>query len=173
MQVLNQFEKLMKCKQSDCLSAEALNEIDEMVGSPREILKAPWESVCKVCRIDRDDGSVLLCDKCDAEYHIYCLDPPLAIIPEGNWYCPSCAAGTSISQTPPDTRSNFLHCIKYQGEFTRAHLDFLAHLASDMEEREYWELRVCQVCLPVSSLLTNLHQILGFPNNDGIDLHFQ
>lgn len=144
-EVLTQFQKLEKCKQSDCVSVEALNEIDEMLCPPYEILKAPWEEgVCKVCGIDRDDDNVLLCDQCDAEYHKYCLDPPLAVIPEGNWYCPSCVAGTSITRRAPDTWSNLLHCRKYHGEFTRAHLDFLAHLASDMEEREYWELGVCQ-----------------------------
>ncbi|KAK1359524.1 methyl-CpG-binding domain-containing protein 9 [Heracleum sosnowskyi] len=144
-EVLTQFQKLEKCKQSDCVSVEALNEIDKMLGSPHEILKAPWEEgVCKVCEIDRDDDNVLLCDTCDAEYHKYCLDPPLAVIPEGNWYCPSCVAGTSIIRKAPDTWSNFLHCRKYQGDFTHAHLNLLAHLASGMEEREYWDLGVCQ-----------------------------
>ncbi|XP_074348213.1 methyl-CpG-binding domain-containing protein 9-like isoform X3 [Apium graveolens] len=144
-EVLTQFQKLEKCKQSEFASIEALKEIDEMLGSPNEILKAPWEEgVCKVCGIDRDDDNVLLCDKCDAEYHKYCLDPPLAVIPEENWFCPSCEAGTSITRRAPDTWSNLLHSRKYQGEFTGAHLDFLAHLASDMEEREYWELGVCQ-----------------------------
>lgn len=163
MQVLTQFQKLEKCKQSDFVSLEALNEIDEMLGSPHEILKAPWEEgVCKVCGIDRDDDNVLLCDKCDAEYHKYCLDPPLAVIPEESWFCPSCEAGTSITQRAPDTWSNLLHRRKHQGEFTRAHLDFLAHLASDMEEREYWDLGVFQVCPPLASSVIDLHQIFGY-----------
>lgn len=144
-EVLSQFQKLEKCKQSDYVSVEALNEIDEMLGIPHEILKAPWEEgVCKVCEIDRDDDNVLLCDTCDGQYHKYCLDPPLAVIPEGDWHCPSCVAGTFITRRAPDTWSNLLHCRKHLGEFTRAHFDFLAHLASDMEEREYWELGVCQ-----------------------------
>lgn len=33
---------------------------------------------------------VLLCDQCSAEYHTYCLDPPLARIPDGDWLCHSC-----------------------------------------------------------------------------------
>lgn len=170
MQVLSQFQKLEKCKQSDYVSVEALNEIDEMLGIPHEILKAPWEEgVCKVCEIDRDDDNVLLCDTCDGQYHKYCLDPPLAVIPEGDWHCPSCVAGTFITRRAPDTWSNLLHCRKHLGEFTRAHFDFLAHLASDMEEREYWELGVCQVCPPVASSITDLYQIFGYSNNNGID----
>lgn len=45
--------------------------------------------VCKDRKGDRDrDG--LLCDDCDACYHLGCLSPPLAAVPEGDWYCPRC-----------------------------------------------------------------------------------
>ncbi|KAG0577270.1 hypothetical protein KC19_5G143600 [Ceratodon purpureus] len=55
---------------------------------------APWqdESTCKVCGVDEDYGSIMLCDTCDAEYHTYCLNPPLTTVPEGNWFCPQCVA---------------------------------------------------------------------------------
>lgn len=33
---------------------------------------------------------ILLCDKCDSGYHTACLNPPLMIVPDGNWYCPPC-----------------------------------------------------------------------------------
>ncbi|KAG1663684.1 Remodeling and spacing factor 1 [Nymphon striatum] len=33
---------------------------------------------------------ILLCDDCDAGYHASCLQPPLMIIPVGNWFCPPC-----------------------------------------------------------------------------------
>ena len=36
---------------------------------------------------------MLLCDGCDDEYHLYCLEPPLLQLPEGCWYCPSCLQG--------------------------------------------------------------------------------
>jgi hypothetical protein len=29
---------------------------------------------------------MLLCDGCDDAYHMFCLDPPLKSIPEGDWY---------------------------------------------------------------------------------------
>jgi hypothetical protein len=46
---------------------------------------------CKVCkRSDRAD-EMLLCDGCDAEYHMRCLNPPLHSLPEHSWFCPSCA----------------------------------------------------------------------------------
>ena len=43
---------------------------------------APWEGCC-VCWEDEDRKHILLCDECDAEYHTYCLDPPLQEVPEG------------------------------------------------------------------------------------------
>ena len=34
-------------------------------------------------------GDLLLCDKCDRSYHLYCVDPPLEVAPEGEWACPA------------------------------------------------------------------------------------
>ncbi|XP_026946407.1 PHD and RING finger domain-containing protein 1 isoform X13 [Sagmatias obliquidens] len=47
---------------------------------------------CGVCgRSDREDR-LLLCDGCDAGYHMECLDPPLQEVPVDEWFCPECAA---------------------------------------------------------------------------------
>jgi histone demethylase JARID1 len=35
---------------------------------------------------------MLLCDGCDDSYHTFCLMPPLAEIPKGEWRCPKCIA---------------------------------------------------------------------------------
>lgn len=70
-------------------------------------MEAPEQ--CVVCNTDTgDDGSLLECEKvrhdplcspslptlsipqCDNPYHIQCLDPPLAAVPEGDWFCPDC-----------------------------------------------------------------------------------
>ena len=107
-----------------------------------EIPKAPWEEgVCKVCGIDKDDDSVLLCDTCDSEYHTYCLNPPLLKIPEGNWYCPSCVAVRSKNRGPSLTS---------QSAGRREHHMFhddLNQLVISMEKKEYWELSIEEVCL--------------------------
>jgi hypothetical protein len=124
-------------------------DIDDFIASISQIPKAPWdEGVCKVCGIDRDDDSVLLCDKCDAEYHKYCLIPPLARIPEGNWYCPSCIGGkhstqdvTERAQIPGKRRSK-----KFQGEINCLYLEALTHLSAVIEEKEYWEYSAGEVC---------------------------
>eukprot|EP00070_Physeter_catodon_P034813 XP_028341707.1 PHD and RING finger domain-containing protein 1 isoform X5 [Physeter catodon] len=47
---------------------------------------------CGVCgRSDREDR-LLLCDGCDAGYHMECLDPPLQEVPVDEWFCPECAS---------------------------------------------------------------------------------
>ncbi|KAK8342073.1 hypothetical protein V6Z12_A08G206800 [Gossypium hirsutum] len=33
---------------------------------------------------------MLLCDRCNKGWHIYCLSPPLKQVPPGNWYCFEC-----------------------------------------------------------------------------------
>ncbi|XP_042497972.1 methyl-CpG-binding domain-containing protein 9-like isoform X2 [Macadamia integrifolia] len=142
-EVLTLVQKCSKLANAESSSTEAKKELDNILLSANDIPKAPWdEGVCKVCGIDKDDDSVLLCDTCDSEYHTYCLNPPLARIPEGNWYCPSCVSGQCNNQdvtTPVISRHRRK---RYQGEDTRILSESLIHLAASMEEREYWELSI-------------------------------
>eukprot|EP01114_Cavostelium_apophysatum_P018027 TRINITY_DN548_c0_g1_i1.p1 TRINITY_DN548_c0_g1~~TRINITY_DN548_c0_g1_i1.p1 ORF type:complete len:1044 (-),score=386.50 TRINITY_DN548_c0_g1_i1:46-3177(-) len=46
---------------------------------------------CQVCYKDNDEDKILLCDSCDQEYHMFCLDPPITTVPRGMWYCNKCA----------------------------------------------------------------------------------
>lgn len=152
MQVLVLVQKLMEYAKLESLSAETKKEIEDIVVSTADIPKAPWDDgVCKVCGIDRDDDSVLLCDTCDAEYHTYCLNPPLARIPEGNWYCPSCVSGKfKVQEASGCAQVIGRRRRKYQGEYTRQYLEALANLAAVMEEKEYWEFNIDEVCMQIS-----------------------
>ena len=50
-----------------------------------------WELLeCKVCSSADREESMILCDKCEQGYHLECLLPPLAVVPEGEWMCPVC-----------------------------------------------------------------------------------
>ncbi|XP_055669621.1 PHD and RING finger domain-containing protein 1 [Falco peregrinus] len=52
---------------------------------------------CEVCgRSDREDR-LLLCDGCDAGYHMECLNPPLSEVPVDEWFCPACAPPVDVS----------------------------------------------------------------------------
>lgn len=41
---------------------------------------------------------ILLCDGCDAPYHMRCLSTPLRRVPSGNWYCPACKREAKVSR---------------------------------------------------------------------------
>ena len=43
---------------------------------------------CTACGSPEDDDQMLICDECNQGYHLWCLDPPLKAIPEGDWFCP-------------------------------------------------------------------------------------
>jgi hypothetical protein len=45
------------------------------------------EDVCFKCF---QGGYLICCDGCPAAFHLYCVDPPLSEIPEGQWYCKEC-----------------------------------------------------------------------------------
>ena len=137
----------------DSSSEEGKKELSSLALETSEgpLPAAPWEDgVCKVCGMDKNDDNVLLCDKCDSEYHTYCLDPPLPRIPDGNWYCPSCMSCQPILQDERcGTRalSRLRRKRKFQKEFTRHLLEKLAPLADTMELMEYWELGIEEVIL--------------------------
>uniref|UniRef100_N1R3J7 Lysine-specific demethylase 5B n=1 Tax=Aegilops tauschii TaxID=37682 RepID=N1R3J7_AEGTA len=148
--------------------SEIHEELHDIVTAATKLPKAPWEvGICKVCGIDRDDHIVLLCDGCDAEYHTYCLRPPLTRIPRGNWFCPSCKLKperSHLDQGAQDFKrqrkgaeSHAFHgkpsCMLAQN---KSHLDqatqdlkpqrkgpyhdMLIKLAATVAQKEYWEL---------------------------------
>lgn len=146
-EVLSLFQKKTVENDPTTLDASEHPVADDSARFDGELPKAPWEEgVCKVCGIDKDDDSVLLCDTCDSEYHMYCLNPPLAKIPEGNWYCPSCLAGQDEFQEgsapllgmPIET----VYKKKYQGAEARAMSESRQKLLTSLTEREYWQLTV-------------------------------
>ncbi|KAK2990841.1 hypothetical protein RJ640_016159 [Escallonia rubra] len=146
-EVLVLVRKIAACSRPDCLSEEAKKETDDLLAHASEssLPKAPWdEGVCKVCGMDKDDDNVLLCDTCDSEYHTYCLDPPLMRIPEGNWYCPSCVAGRSLSRAGSCGTQIISQFRKKRRrkEFVHNLLEELAQLVNTMELKEYWEFSV-------------------------------
>ncbi|XP_044757448.1 remodeling and spacing factor 1 [Coccinella septempunctata] len=48
------------------------------------------EFPCQKCGKSDHPEWILLCDKCDNGWHCSCLRPALFVIPEGDWYCPTC-----------------------------------------------------------------------------------
>ncbi|EGO02116.1 hypothetical protein SERLA73DRAFT_159163 [Serpula lacrymans var. lacrymans S7.3] len=54
----------------------------------------PTQQSCEICQKKNRGEEMLLCDGCDCGFHMFCLDPPLATIPKGQWFCHTCLFGT-------------------------------------------------------------------------------
>uniref|UniRef100_A0A3B5A7S2 PHD and ring finger domains 1 n=1 Tax=Stegastes partitus TaxID=144197 RepID=A0A3B5A7S2_9TELE len=52
---------------------------------------------CEVCGGSDREDRLLLCDGCDAGYHMECLTPPLDSVPVEEWFCPECEANNRNS----------------------------------------------------------------------------
>ncbi|XP_027080412.2 lysine-specific demethylase JMJ17-like [Coffea arabica] len=52
--------------------------------------KEEFDQICEQCRSGLHGEVMLLCDRCNKGWHIYCLSPPLKQVPLGNWYCLEC-----------------------------------------------------------------------------------
>lgn len=49
---------------------------------------------CEQCNKTEDRENIIACDACELGYHRYCLDPPLAAVPDYDWQCSKCLIGT-------------------------------------------------------------------------------
>lgn len=57
---------------------------------------------CEICNQSNREDIMLLCDGCDAGYHMDCLTPPLTEIPDGSWYCDNCFASEVTDDDIPE-----------------------------------------------------------------------
>ncbi|CAF3929520.1 unnamed protein product [Adineta steineri] len=79
------------------------------------------------CRQCQKRGDLLCCDRCEATYHLACLNPPLTSVPTVEWFCPVCEQnqihGVSDCTPPRENRPFYLRhrCIGH-----------------DREQRRYW-----------------------------------
>ncbi|GFY87180.1 methyl-CPG-binding domain 9 [Actinidia rufa] len=121
------FQKLVGYAKLGCLTAESKKEIDDFLVSSRELPKGTL------------GGRSLIS-------YTYCLSPPLASIPQGNWYCPSCVADKHNVRDASECTSVIPRSHKKShGEVARVYLDGITHLTSVLEQREYWEFSVDEV----------------------------
>ncbi|CAI0436957.1 unnamed protein product [Linum tenue] len=69
-------------------SAPALDAADDASSSDEE-----YDDVCcQECGSGKSPAKLLLCDKCDRGYHLFCLRPILVAVPKGSWFCPCCSS---------------------------------------------------------------------------------
>lgn len=103
--------------------------------------------VCRMCGRGDDDEKLLLCDGCDDNYHTYCLLPPLADPPKGNWRCPKCVA--EECKKPAEafgfeqaTREYSLQSFGEMADAFKAdYFNMPVHMVpTELVEREFWRL---------------------------------
>ncbi|KAK6246286.1 hypothetical protein QUC31_001057 [Theobroma cacao] len=71
--------------------------------------------LCRNCLTDKDDDKIVLCDGCDAAYHIYCMKPPRTSIPRGKWFCRKCDAGIQRIRRAKRAYQNMENKLKMKG----------------------------------------------------------
>ncbi|KAJ3596265.1 hypothetical protein NHX12_002674 [Muraenolepis orangiensis] len=70
-------------------------------GEEEEVVNLELEQTsCEVCGGSDREDRLLLCDGCDAGYHMECLSPPLDAVPVEEWFCPECETTNRQSSKP-------------------------------------------------------------------------
>ena len=49
---------------------------------------------CEQCNKAEDRENIVVCESCELGFHKYCLDPPIASLPDYDWHCAKCLVGT-------------------------------------------------------------------------------
>ncbi|KAI0244138.1 hypothetical protein L0F63_001281 [Massospora cicadina] len=111
---------------------------------------------CGVCLSSKSFETLLLCDSCEVGFHLYCLEPKLETIPEGDWFCPTCLKSREakfefergeactlceFSAKADDFRQTYLtELLTRDG---KKHLPLVSMSAEEVEnlvEEEFWRL---------------------------------
>ena len=87
-------EKLLRC--SVCLESAHPSCLSMSEGLADMARRYEWQCFscksCQRCHSSAQTKKMLMCDSCDRGYHMFCLEPPLEDLPEGEWNCPLCAS---------------------------------------------------------------------------------
>lgn len=103
--------------------------------------------MCQNCGKGDAEEQMLLCDGCDDSYHTFCLMPPLAEIPKGDWRCPKCIAA-EVSK-PMEAfgfeQAQKEYTLQTFGEmadqFKSDYFNMPVHLIpTSLVEKEYWRI---------------------------------
>ena len=63
----------------------------------------PYKTLkCEVCDLDTDGSRMLICEKCEKGYHMYCCQPVIVTIPKEMWICSQCRDEPLTEEHTPD-----------------------------------------------------------------------
>ena len=84
---------MLDCGEDSLRAKAAGKSLAGQLKRPRSLMPEPDEEMCSKCGGDTAKGNqLLLCDGegCTRTFHQFCLEPPLASVPKGDWFCPKC-----------------------------------------------------------------------------------
>ena len=90
----------------------------------------------RVCGGSENEDVLLLCDRCDAPYHCYCLSPALTIVPMDDWFCPECASAPSEAPIVIDDDSQSTLATARASTAADSEADFLSSTDDFEDERD-------------------------------------
>lgn len=103
--------------------------------------------ICHICNRGDVEEAMLLCDGCDDSYHTFCLMPPLAEIPKGEWRCPKCVVEEVSKPTEAFgfEQAHREYTLQQFGEmadqFKADYFNIPVHLVpTELVEREFWRI---------------------------------
>lgn len=75
---------------SNCPSTLRFNHITQETKDGAKVPDNISTMVCEKCSGGHSEDKIILCDRCDSGWHLFCVSPPLDNVPDGEWVCPTC-----------------------------------------------------------------------------------
>lgn len=98
------------------------------------------DQICEQCRSGLHGDVMLLCDRCNKGWHLYCLSPPLEQVPSGNWYCLECVNSDKDSFGFVPGKRFSLEAFRKMAERAKKKWFGAGVLSRAQIEKRFWEI---------------------------------
>lgn len=85
---------------------KALRELTPPCDSGHSTIPNGPDGICKDCGRKADSGGRIICDRCEATYHVSCLKLAIDEEAPAKWYCPTCVGLDGPSKNDNNGRSH-------------------------------------------------------------------
>ncbi|RYR79585.1 hypothetical protein Ahy_A01g004389 [Arachis hypogaea] len=144
----------------DCLIKTVEDHMtrEAMAKPPKYFHEGENDNICSVCHYG---GNLILCDQCPSSFHVTCLADE--VIPEGDWFCPSCRCAVCGKSDIKEKEGDFLVCIQCEHKY---HFKCLRTKYAT-NSRRYSKNWFCGS--DCKKIYLGLHKLLGEPVSVGIN----
>lgn len=136
--------------------------------------------VCAICQKDNRDDLLMICNGCSDTYHTFCLKPPLATVPDGDWRCPCCISeevhkpAEAFGFPQADTEYTLPQFGKMADDFKTDYFHIQGSLVpTGTVEKEFWRIITSveeDVTVQYGADLHSMDHGSGFPTKCSINL---